>query len=399
MIVKPINVTDLYGQVNRETQHDQEGFIRYMHPNTLLKHASFTLLFLIALLPHCLAQTWIASFSTEWTIGTEETEPHFFRLPDLLVTDQNGYVYICDYGDTRIRVFDANGRFIKYIGRKGKGPGEFETISWLLIDAENRLYVGDPVNGRITVYEDADRETFQSYGYPRLMIRQVVPVPSDSLLIVGRSRTSENDCIILLTDLAFHVTRSSCIARAVLFWSPEDPLYAMQAFRTSVRVAYRRGVLMVAPWLYQGRIFRLEHHHNRWQATPLSGRPIKYPAYTKLPDGTAPWDLAPSEKNNVSFFSGPYGRIALRIHRRSLGIFTLSKGRWGHFSVEQQQDPPLGFLELWDERGQYLGHAEIPSPPYEILWKDPERDTFYLLRWQEELPVIEKAQLQLRRAH
>lgn len=308
---------------------------------------------------YCQAQTWTASFSTVWTIGTEETEPHFFRLPDLLVTDQKDYVYICDYTDTHIRVFDKNGHFIKYIGQKGKGPGEFETISWLLVDTENRLYVGDPINSRITVYEDTAREIFRTYGYPSLMIRQVFPVSFDSLLIVGRSRTREDDCVIFLTDLAFQTTRSSCVARAPLFWSPEDPLYAMQAFRASVSMAYRRGVLMVAPWLYQGVIFRLERRHGRWQATSLSGRPIKHPAYTKLPDGTAPWDLAPSEKDNVSFFSGPYGRIALRIHRRSLGIFALSNGQWGHFSVEQQHDPPIGFLEIWDARGQYLGHARF----------------------------------------
>jgi len=356
-----------------------------------------TTFFLSCLLrSYCLAQTWIASFSTEWRLGLEEVEPQFFRWPMLLITDQQGYVYIHSYGDSYLRVFDTQGRFVKYIGRKGQGPGEFEAISQFFVDLENRLYVSDPINGRITIY-DQDRENFSTISY-QIYIYRALPIHKDSLLLVARVIGKKNDCMILITDTEFNNDHNACVAHASLFWSPEDPLYAMHVRRGDIRVAYRQGVLMVAPWLYQGRIFRLERHHSRWQAIPLSGRPIKYPAYTKLPDSTAPWDLAPSEKNNVFFASGSYGRIALRIHRRSLGIFALSNGRWGHFSVEQQQDPPLGFLELWDERGQYLGHAEIFSPPYEILWKDPERDTFYLLRWQEELPVIEKAQLELRRA-
>ncbi|WP_178139421.1 6-bladed beta-propeller [Rhodothermus profundi] len=351
----------------------------------------------VALPPsYCLAQTWTASFSTEWTVGTQETKPHFFRFPEHLITDRQGYVYIHDYGDTRLRVFDANGRFVKYIGRKGQGPGEFESISLFFVDANNRLYVNDPINGRITIYADAARTTFHTRPRPPLMIRQVLPLSADSLLLVGRHRTRKDDCILFLTNSAFRLSQASCLARASLFWSPEDPLYAMQTFRSAIRVAYREGVLMAAPWLYEGVLFRLERHRDQWQATQLTGLHPGKSAYTKLPDGTAPWDLPPSEKNNVSFFSGPYGRLALRIHRRSLGVFALANGGWGHFSIDQQHDPPIGFLEIWDGRGQYLGYAELQSPPYDILWKEPDRDTFYLLRWQEDLPVIEKARLRLR---
>ncbi len=351
---------------------------------------------LLTLLPsYCLAQRWTASFSTEWRLGLKEVEPQFFRWPLQLITDQKGYVYVHSYGDAFLRIFDAKGRFVKYLGRKGQGPGEFESISLFFVDANNRLYVNDPINGRITIYADAARTTFHTRPRPPLMIRQVLPLSADSLLLVGLHRTRKDDCILFLTNSAFQLSRVSCLARASLFWSPEDPLYAMQTFRSAIRVAYRRGVIMAAPWLYEGIVFRLEQHHDRWQATRLTGLHPGQSAYTKLPDGTAPWDLSPSEKNNVSFFSGPYGRLALRIHRRSLGVFALANGWWGHFSVDQQHEPPIGFLEIWDARGHYLGYAELSAPPYEILWQEPGTDTFYLLRWQEDLPVIEKARLRL----
>jgi len=53
---------------------------------------------LLTLLPsYCLAQTWTASFSTEWRLGLEEVEPQFFRWPLNLITDQQGYVYVPRY--------------------------------------------------------------------------------------------------------------------------------------------------------------------------------------------------------------------------------------------------------------------------------------------------------------
>ncbi len=121
----------------------------------LMRKATLILIaYLLSLLSsYCLAQRWTASFATEWRLGLEEVEPQFFRWPLNLTTDQQGYVYVHSYGDAFLRIFDAKGRFVKYLGRKGRGPGEFEVIDQFFVDSKNKLYISDPINGRITIYD------------------------------------------------------------------------------------------------------------------------------------------------------------------------------------------------------------------------------------------------------
>src|SRR5688572_29611828 len=51
-----------------------------------------------------------------------------------VITDVEGNIYVADSRTFNIRVFDEGGRLLRTIGRKGGGPGEFESlqsIGWL----------------------------------------------------------------------------------------------------------------------------------------------------------------------------------------------------------------------------------------------------------------------------
>jgi len=76
--------------------------------------------------------------------GMDATDDNYimFKIWDV-VCDQKGNIYILDSGDCRIQKFDAQGRYIATIGRKGEGPSEFGSPVNLNIDDNNRLYVGD----------------------------------------------------------------------------------------------------------------------------------------------------------------------------------------------------------------------------------------------------------------
>ena len=49
----------------------------------------------------------------------------FFELPLGGVCDTEGNVYAPDYRANNIKKFGSNYKFLKAIGRKGQGPGEF----------------------------------------------------------------------------------------------------------------------------------------------------------------------------------------------------------------------------------------------------------------------------------
>lgn len=71
-----------------------------------------------------------------------------FVGPVDVAMDNSGHIFVLDFSDNNIKKFDNSGRFIKTIGRKGQGPGEFNMpLSFAL--AKDRLAVWDMGNQRI----------------------------------------------------------------------------------------------------------------------------------------------------------------------------------------------------------------------------------------------------------
>ena len=64
--------------------------------------------------------------------------------------DDSGRVFIADF-QSKFNIFSPNGKYLKLLGRNGKGPGEFEGISDIRIKL-NRLYVYDSSLRRITIF-------------------------------------------------------------------------------------------------------------------------------------------------------------------------------------------------------------------------------------------------------
>lgn len=85
------------------------------------------------------------------------TEPPFFYRPVSMVLDGQE-LYLLESGDNRIQVFSLDGRWLRNIGRKGKGPGEFDSPSGL--DASGQqIYVADTFNSRIQIFNKNSQNT------------------------------------------------------------------------------------------------------------------------------------------------------------------------------------------------------------------------------------------------
>jgi hypothetical protein len=77
------------------------------------------------------------------SIGNEEDDNcYFYKTVDMEV-DIEGNIYVLDRANYRVQKFDKDGNYILTMGRKGQGPGEFETLGNLLIDRAGRVCVSD----------------------------------------------------------------------------------------------------------------------------------------------------------------------------------------------------------------------------------------------------------------
>ena len=92
------------------------------------------------------------------SIGNEDDENYlFYRAIDIQV-DTDGNIYVLDYGNYRVQVFDKSGIYLRTIGKKGQGPGEFSAPTRLQLDEETgNIFVKDNGLRKIIIFENEGR--------------------------------------------------------------------------------------------------------------------------------------------------------------------------------------------------------------------------------------------------
>jgi len=76
-------------------------------------------------------------------IGDEKDETYFFPRRGLVNVDDEGTIYFSDFGNRRIQVYDQFGKYIRTLGRRGQGPGEYNFPGDILIDEVGNPQVRD----------------------------------------------------------------------------------------------------------------------------------------------------------------------------------------------------------------------------------------------------------------
>ncbi len=78
------------------------------------------------------------------TIGGERGEaPGHFLFPTYVAVDGNGNVYVTDTLNSRVQMFDAEGKYVKTFGQRGNAWGMFDKPKGVALDRFGNLYVAD----------------------------------------------------------------------------------------------------------------------------------------------------------------------------------------------------------------------------------------------------------------
>lgn len=71
--------------------------------------------------------------------------------------DTQERLYVADYGNSRVQVFDRDGRLLTRWGREGWEPGELQRPEGIAVDGRGQVYVSDTENHRIQVFDEGGR--------------------------------------------------------------------------------------------------------------------------------------------------------------------------------------------------------------------------------------------------
>ncbi len=76
-----------------------------------------------------------------------------FDKPKGVATDSFGNVYVVDSGWSNVQIFNQKGQVLLFFGGRGPIPGMLQNPAPIAIDGHDRIYVGDYLNHRVEVYQ------------------------------------------------------------------------------------------------------------------------------------------------------------------------------------------------------------------------------------------------------
>lgn len=78
--------------------------------------------------------------------------PDQLLYPEGLAVGPDNNVYLTDSGHDRVKIFDANGRFLREWGVKGLKPGELNAVGGIAFDSGGRLHEADSASRRVQMF-------------------------------------------------------------------------------------------------------------------------------------------------------------------------------------------------------------------------------------------------------
>lgn len=124
--------------------------------------------------------------------GRGPVEGESFRNPTDVAWDSQGNIYVTDgIGGSRIAKYQPDGRFVANFGGDGDGPGQFDGIRGIVVDAQDNLYVADYGNRRIQVLDTNGNFRRQMSGFGAPMALCITPAPNQ-MLYVSNSNPPDN---------------------------------------------------------------------------------------------------------------------------------------------------------------------------------------------------------------
>ena len=132
-------------------------------------------------------------FEQEYVLDDESMpEEIFFESPSTVSCDPEGNIYVVDSGAKNVKKFDAQGKFLKTIGREGQGPGEFGGLYYSTF-AKDRLILWDSGNRWLCAFTpDGDFIKSTNISYEEGFVRKLRGFPTGEI-VVEKEKTYRNE--------------------------------------------------------------------------------------------------------------------------------------------------------------------------------------------------------------
>ena len=323
------------------------------------------------------------SFEEELAIDPEDDEVNIILFrPRSFVVGPNENIYITDIQDNAIKVFDPNGKYKLTIGRRGQGPGEFQSISHQAFLPDGRFLVMDSRQKRTSLF-DSSGKFLESFKW------------------------EEN------LGLLYLATNSSLILRKYTFEGKNNPLEDRKLFireydfagseinsfgefkdeKTRIYTIGRAAILLAPPYppmsIFAGDLERQQLYHmvNNEYIIEVYDRTGKVIRKIERPYEPAPFTRQDAQEYLARYEEGSKMRKAVeaistpKVKTITTRMLIDDRGNlWVEtFEKKEEEDQVLKAYDIFSADGSYEAKVWLDKDPAIIL-----KEKMYLMETNEE---------------
>ena len=223
------------------------------------------------------------SFQPLYSIGSTDDSGVILGNVSAITIDQRGHVYVADQGAVKILEFNADGEFVQEIGEKGRGPGEFQSITDLIVQ-KDKIYVWDAYARKIEVFS-LDGSYVNQIEMPDANSGRMAEGPTDETITLLYSGDSD----LFSSGYIAHVYNSQDFSKVATGIKQDDyyPLENNHQIAMSIdpgNIVFDINRLHYVTFPYNGMIYNYiaEGANISSDGDDISGSSVIYPAFQIL---------------------------------------------------------------------------------------------------------------------
>jgi len=314
-------------------------------------------------------------------------EEFLFDYVSDVAVNSKGDIYVADSRLNEVRKFNKDGEYLLSLGRRGQGPGEFQSVNIVSVNSHDELIAFDAMLRRISIFSDNGELTKTT----KELIKDLWIVPfkifstDDTYVVFGRLGNSlklfhefNQDWNITESYIDYEPIDNKEFEEIHLLFNPDncffqnngDILYTKYFYDNQILI-YRNRELkkIISRESDIKKPYEILVFHDVNKAVNMQRDP-KYQDYDVKTFG-----------RGIAFFGKSF--------QNSLGIFQLSDGHMVNFlSIRKSKDIRELGVEFFDSEGKFLYYSNLgENLDYDVRCLD-SNDLFYAIDRKEYHKVI-----------
>lgn len=346
------------------------------------------------------------SFDTVLEIGSDEQADENYLLGRVtgIAVDSSKRIIVADEMSMRITLYDAEGNYVKSLGDRGSGPGEFQAITSMTLNKDQHLVVMDGRLSRVTILT-LDGQVIKTSPinrsemiWPRALSQHertgdyyvVSKMPEHP----ARSR-ADVDHFIHVYDVNFGEKKGRIASYEEIETYKDDEFALVRLHTYPGSMSFSSdGELLFALGLYNGHIYKYANRAGSWTlAEQYRGFMAPVDIYERV-------DPESTKKRGFALTKRVVGKEVVTVagytNILSAGLFSSSNGGIVHFVNVNEEERGTLYMETYDSAGKLNSvrklHQDLPrsggrDPSIKVYWRDAN-EHYYIVDSSQDYPIL-----------